>query len=289
MSNDEPGPTHSPYGQPDPYGQSPQSSPYGSAPTGQPYGQQPAYGSGHSQEPRRRPGTVTAGAWIAIVFSGLTGLLFAGISLLALVARDSVIDELQRQPDYQNLDVDINDAYGVGVAMIFGIALWCLIAVVLAVFVLRRSNVARILLVISSGVTAAFSLLGITSGISIVWLAAAIATIVLLFVGDAGNWFKGLPPGGGQGVGGYQAYGQQQYGSGQYGAGQYGQQQYGAQPTQPYPSSGEQPSAGSGFEPYGQQQGNPYGQQPPSAGESGGETSGGTGSSDYPPKDYPGR
>ena len=56
---------------------------------------------------------------------------------------------------------------------------------------LRRSNVARILLVISSAVVALFSLLSITSGVSAVWLVAAIAVIVLLFVGGAGDWFKG--------------------------------------------------------------------------------------------------
>ena len=65
------------------------------------------------------------------------------------------------------------------------------IGVLLGVFVLRRSNVARILLVISSAVVAVFSLLGITSGLSVVTLAAAVAVIVLLFVGGANDWFSG--------------------------------------------------------------------------------------------------
>ncbi|SEB75833.1 hypothetical protein SAMN04489844_0999 [Nocardioides exalbidus] len=289
MSSDDPGPTHSPYGQPDPYGQPPQGSPYGAQPSGQPYGygQQPAYGN-QSPEPGRRPGTVTAAAWIAIAFSGITGAFFVLAVFGLLLARTDVIAEMQRQPDFRDLDVDLDQAYGAVVAVVGGFALWCLIAIVLAVFVLRRSNVARILLVISSGVAAALSLLAITSGVSIVWLAASVATIVLLFVGNAGSWFKGVPAGSGA-YGGYQAYGSSAYGSGEYpqsGQQQYGQQPYGAQPTQPYlpsgeqPSTGEQPSSGSGYEPYGQQPANPYGQQPP-AGEPGG--------SDYPPKDYPGR
>jgi hypothetical protein len=58
MSN--PGPTHQPYGQ-DPYGQQPGGQP-------SPYGQQPAGD--------RRPGTVTAAAWITIVFSAITAALF---------------------------------------------------------------------------------------------------------------------------------------------------------------------------------------------------------------------
>ena len=47
-----------------------------------------------------------------------------------------------------------------------GLVVWCVIAIVLAVLVLRRSNVARILLVISCSVTALLSLLGVASGVS---------------------------------------------------------------------------------------------------------------------------
>jgi hypothetical protein len=221
-----------------------------------PYGQQPAYAGAttYGQEPGRRPGTVTAGAWIAIVFSGLTGLLFAGIAGAFALAPDEFRDSFQDEWNNSggtDVQIDVDSVIGVVIAVFLGFAVWCLIAVVLAVFVLRRSNVARILLVISSGVAAAISLVGIGSGVSIVWLGASVATIVLVFVGGAGNWFKGLPAEGGYG-GGYQQYGQQ-YGQ------EYGQQQYGAQSTQQ------------------------YGQQPPSSepGESGG--------SEYPPKDYPRR
>jgi hypothetical protein len=254
----DPGPTHTPYGQ-DPYGSPPQGNPYGH----QPYGRQP-YGQ---PVPDRRPGTVTAAAWIAIVFSGITAL-FLGLGALGLVvARDDLVDEIEREmesgaagTDVQ-LDVDPESIVGVLVAVILVLIAWALVSIVLAVFVLRRSNVARILLVISSGVVALFSLIGIASGISLVWLMASIATIVLLFVGGAGDWFKGTPA--------YTAtpapYGGQ---PGPYG-GQPGP--YGGQPG-PY---GGQPN------PYGQDQPNPYGQQPPSGDGSNG--------SDHPPKDYPGR
>ncbi|NYE35995.1 hypothetical protein F4692_001099 [Nocardioides cavernae] len=229
----DPGPTHSPYGQ-DPYGPPPTGqSPYGQQPGyGQqqpaPYGQQP-YGQGYpqayDQKPGtgRRPGTVTAAAWITIAFSGLVAALF-GLALVAMVvARDDFVREIERSPEFRDLNVDPESALGATFAFLGFFILWSLIAVVLAVFVLRRSNVARILLVISSSVVALLSLLGIASGISLVPLLAAVAVIVLLFVGGAGDWFRG----GGQAPA---AYGQA------------------------YPSTGQHGHGG---------QDNPYGQQPP--------------------------
>jgi hypothetical protein len=274
----DPGPTHTPYGQ-DPYGPPPQGSPYGQQPQGQqpyghqPYGQQPYGQQPYGQQPYgqpagdRRPGTVTAAAWIAIVFSGITAV-FLGLGALGLVvARDELINEIEREmqsgaagSDVQ-LDLDPESVVGVLVAVILVLLAWALIAIVLAVFVLRRSNVARILLVISSGVVALLSLIGIASGISVVSLIAATATIVLLFVGGAGDWFKGPSA-----LAGMPA----QYGQ----PGPYGSQPspYGSQPG-PY---GHDTTHGQQQNPYGQD--DPYGQRPPS----------GDGS-DHPPKDYPGR
>jgi hypothetical protein len=276
----DPGPTHTPYGQ-DPYGPPPQGSPYGQQPQAQqPYGTQPYGQAPYGQQPYgqptgdRRPGTVTAAAWIAIVFSGITAV-FLGLGALGLVvARDDVISEIEREmqsgatgTDVQ-LDFDPESIVGVLVAVILVLLAWALVAIVLAVFVLRRSNVARILLVISSGVVALLSLIGIASGISVVSLIAAIATIVLLFVGGAGDWFKGPSAYAGMPA---------QYGQpGPYGSqpGPYGSQPspYGSQPS-PY---GHDTTPDQQQNPYGQD--DPYGQRPPS----------GDGS-DHPPKDYPGR
>lgn len=271
MSDQEPGPTHTPYGQPDPYGQP---SPYGQQGQPSPYGQ-PSYGAPPVQADRR-PGTVTAAAWITIVFSGLTAVLFGFAGLALLVARDQVITEMERVPEFQDAGIDADAAVGVLVAFILGLVVWAVIALVLAVFVLRRSNVARILLVISSSVVALLSLLGITSGISAITLIASVATIVLLFVGGAGDWFArkgsdGGYPGGGYPSTGYPStgYGTDPYGTGSRGGDTYGSNPYGTQPA---------PEAPRADNPYGQppSSDNPYG-QPPSSG------------SDYPPKDYPGR
>ena len=261
MSDQDPGPTHTPYGQQDPYGQQGQPSPYGTPPV----------------QGDRRPGTVTAAAWITIVFSGLTAVLFGFTGLALLVARDQVITEMERVPEFQDAGIDADAAVGVLVAFILGLVVWALIALVLAVFVLRRSNVARILLVISSAVVALLSLLGITSGVSAITLIASVAVIVLLFVGGAGDWFarKGSQ-GGGHSGGGYPSagypgtgYGTDPYGTGSQGGDAYGSNPYGSQPAPEAPRAD-----------------NPYGQPPSSDNPYGQSRSGG---SDHPPKDYPGR
>lgn len=267
MSEQEPGPTHTPYGQSSgqqPYGQQP----YGQSSYGQPsYGQQ-SYGSPVVD---KRPATVTAAAWIAIVFSALTGLLFGLVGFGLVVARDEVIREIEKSPDFQNLDFDVDQAYGVAVAMIFGLVLWCVIAIVLSVFVLRRSSIARILLTISSAVTAVFALLGIGSGVSAITLIAAIVVVVLLFVGGAGAWFSGRSAAGAQG-----GYGDP-YAGQSYGQQSYEQQSYGQQP------SGQDPNA---YPPPASQ--NPYGQSSAPENLYGQPPAGGSG--DQPPSsDYPGR
>jgi hypothetical protein len=66
---------------------------------------------------------------------------------------------------------------------------WSIVGVLLGVLAMRRSNVARILLVVSSALVGVVSLLTIGSAVSALWLLAAIATVVLLFVGGANDWY----------------------------------------------------------------------------------------------------
>ena len=202
-----PPPAQNPYGEPpagqNPYGQPASPPPYGQQPAyGQqpPYGQpaygQPAYGQpGHAGapmggDPDKRPGTVTAAGVITLVFSGLSFLLFAFVLVALLVAEDEVLDEIERQEGFQDAGISANDALGLVVGVVGVFAVWCLVAAVLGALVLRRSNAARITLVVSSAVTALVSLLSIGSGVSALTLIAAIATIVLLFTGGAGDWFR---------------------------------------------------------------------------------------------------
>jgi presenilin-like A22 family membrane protease len=177
-----------------PWGQQPEN-PYGQPQQPiDPYGQQPAYGAPYPQTTRdhdKRPGTVTAAGITTIVLAGLSFLLYAVVALLTVVARDDMIDAIEDE-----LTADQRDQLGadqlatVLTVIVVVFAVWCLIAVFLGIFAMRRSNVARILLVISAVMTALISLLGITSGVSVVTLAGAVAVIVLLFTGGANDWFS---------------------------------------------------------------------------------------------------
>jgi len=198
-------PPASPYGeqpaQQNPYGQPAQQNPYGQ-PTqppayGQqtPYGQQPAYGQpGHpygGPATDKRPGSVTGAAVITLIFSGLSLLLYAFILIALIVAKDEVVDAITQEPDFEDLGISPDSAFGAIVAFVAVFLVWCVIACILAVLVLRRSNAARITLVVSSAMTVVFSLLSITSLVSAITLLAGVAVIVMLFVGGANDWFKG--------------------------------------------------------------------------------------------------
>jgi len=211
-----PGPTGQPTppaGEQNPSAQNPSAqNPYAQNPYAQnPYGQQPYGGAPYAQQPPpgplgdgldmygrplgndQRPGNVTAAAWITLVFSGLTLLLFGFITLAMFIAKDDVITEIDKQirESGGSSDFNANDAYGLVVGILLVFTFWCLIACILAVFAMRRSNVARILLVISSAIAGVICLLGITSVVSAVPLLACIGVIVLLFTGGSNDWFAG--------------------------------------------------------------------------------------------------
>lgn len=202
MSNDEPGWTPPqqppPYGQAGepPYGQPQQPSGYPQQPhPQQPYGAPaypPQYAGYGPVNPDRRPGTVTAAAITTMVLSGITGLLTLLGLVGLLVSKDDVMDAIQDAMDEEGVsrsDFDVDAAYGAMVAVVGVFTVWCVIAFVLAIFVMRRSNGARITLVVSSAMAALFSLVAIRSIVSGLTLIGAIVVIVLLFVGGANDWF----------------------------------------------------------------------------------------------------
>ena len=178
----------------DPYGQTP-SNPYSSNPYGQPLQQQP-YAAYPQRDPDKRPGTVIWAAVLAIVGSALTLLAAGFFALVALVASEDFVDGVEEGSGSQitSDDTVVGVVVGIGGAL----AVWSVVAIVLAILVLRRSNVARILLVVSSAVAALVSLLAMPLGLPVTTM--AITAIVLLFVGGAGDWFarrdpSQLPPG----------------------------------------------------------------------------------------------
>jgi hypothetical protein len=62
---------------------------------------------------------------------------------------------------------------------------------VLAVFAMRRSNGARVGLVVSAALAGLLSLISITSIVTIIPLGACVAVIVCLFTGGASQWYAG--------------------------------------------------------------------------------------------------
>ncbi len=131
---------------------------------------------------------MTAAAVITLVMSGLVLVLFALGFVALAVARADVVDQLR---DTGGLgDIDPNDIISVLYVVFAAFIIWCALAMVLAGFALRRSNGARIGLVVSSALAGVLSLLAITSGLSVVSLVACVAVIVCLFTGGAGQWFS---------------------------------------------------------------------------------------------------
>lgn len=194
-----PPPYGHPYGQPQPYGQGP----YGQQPTVAPqpppvYGgyPPPTYaGYGPAADPDRRPGTVLAGSLVAIVSSGITALI-CGLGIVGmLAARDDFLREVRRQSEFQDLGMNADDLFTGTMVLLVFIVVWSLVGCLLGALALRRSRVARVLLVISAGVVVLLSLVTIASLFSALWLLAGGATIVLMFVGGANDWYarRGSP------------------------------------------------------------------------------------------------
>ena len=181
--------------QPPPY-PPPQQNPYGQPAYGDPGYGQPQYGGDvpTGSDPGKRPATVTAAGVITLVLSGITLVLLA-VTLLGLGAltREDLIAQLGSDPRLEDIDLDTVLAVLRVVLAVF--IAWCAVAMVLAVLAMRRSNGARIGLVVSAGLTALLSLLAITSGASVITLVGSVAVIVCLFTGGAGPWYARGPVG----------------------------------------------------------------------------------------------
>ncbi|HEU4545233.1 MAG TPA: hypothetical protein VFR88_02980, partial [Microlunatus sp.] len=232
-----------PYGQQgqQPYGQQGQQ-PYGQGgPYGQPQQYQPAYGTPQKPfDPDARPVSVTIAAWITWVLSGLAILSFLVTALFIVAARDQLLPMIEENPTFQDLrerNVTVDDVVAATWVMGVIVVLWAATAMVLAWFAYRRSNWARIALVVSAALTLIFSVFAMPVGLLHTFGTGAVIT--LLFVGGAQQWYSRRGGPGGY-PGPYQPYGQyggqptqqgQQY-PGQPGQQQHGGQQYGGQPGQ---------------------------------------------------------
>ena len=187
---------------PNPYG-SPPSEPVASqpGPYPQPYGQPYADARSLSHPARHgvsdkspRPGTVTAAGVITIVTAALVLLAGFGFVVLGAVGSETFYDGVRDggRGAYDDFDNEDLQALVLGIGVV--LAVWSVAAIVLGILVLRRSSVARVLLVISAALSLVFSLLAILSLVSVLTFIAAVAVIVLLFVGGANDWFARRAP-----------------------------------------------------------------------------------------------
>jgi hypothetical protein len=156
-----------------------------------PYGVPPPPPPGGPVGPARRPGRVTAAVVTSITASTLTlvGLL---VSLLFIGAnRDDFVREVESQlagsSAYDGISSDTVADVSLGFLVV--LAVWCVLAIGLALGTLRGSSGARIALIVSASLSALVSLLGVLAIVPLALTIASIATIVLLVTGDAGAWF----------------------------------------------------------------------------------------------------
>lgn len=176
----------------------PPQQPYGSPPSG--YGYPPSSGGGYGYGDdgyaahMERPGVVTAGSVIAIVLSGLSAITSAAALVAAIVAWDTLVDELRKNADEADMTAaQIDDFASAQPGVVIAVVVWLVIAafgVFLGVMTMRGQNWARITLTVFAGLTALIALLMITSIISAVWLLGSIACIICVFVGGANDWFR---------------------------------------------------------------------------------------------------
>ncbi|MGZ4437646.1 MAG: hypothetical protein ACXVW6_08400 [Nocardioidaceae bacterium] len=162
-------------------------------PPGAPYGYPPRPSTGG---PGRRPASVTAAAWLTWIFAGLTVGVYLLMLVMLVALKEQVLTAVRQDPSLDNLNISGNQLIAalwvVGVVVIF----WCLSAMVLAFLAMRRMGWARVLLAVSSGIAALFSLFATFTGafFAILIAVACIATMVLMFLPDANAWFAGRPP-----------------------------------------------------------------------------------------------
>lgn len=139
-----------------------------------------------------RPPAVTWAAILTWVGSGLTlvGTIASGVYLG--LQPDVLLDEVRAQnPDLETQGVSDDLLVGVSLAMLAGFALWCAAACVVAFFVVRGHEWARITLIVSAATATAVFLVGTVAGAYLlaITLGAGIATIVLLVRPESRAWF----------------------------------------------------------------------------------------------------
>lgn len=172
-------------------------------------GQPPAWQSGPASYPSwpqpydgrsrldDRPRVVRTACIVAAVFTGIT--LAAALVLAAVLAvqSDTVIGELTSMPEWQ--DTGLQDSLLLPALWTWVVVLlvWCPTVLTLIWFTWRRSNGARITLIVSAAIAGVVGVLGFP--VSIGHLVASAVTIGMLVSQPARAWFAGAGQGPRQG------------------------------------------------------------------------------------------
>ncbi|MGH3359825.1 MAG: hypothetical protein ACRDO7_13570, partial [Nocardioidaceae bacterium] len=170
--------------------------PFGS---GRPSGPPPQ--RGHAPPPHAAPGarkgmpaTVLAAILTASIMSGIvvmvSAIILAGYATSPTDLGHELLSypALEDNPQMESLGWSAADLGRAVIYTTVALLVLSLAAIGAALWLLRRSNVARIVLVVLSGLTIALAAVATLAGIP--WLAAAIAVIVLLFRPSANAYFR---------------------------------------------------------------------------------------------------
>ncbi|WP_370616618.1 hypothetical protein [Mumia sp. Pv 4-285] len=162
-----------PYGQPGPYGQQP-----------------PAYWQPVALV---RPRRLTTAVVIATVLSGLVALVFGANALLYLVSPSEYASLIAEQPMIRDSDVlsQAGMSSGEFARMMFwlslALGLLAVVGAVSALAMLSRQPATRIVFTVVTGIAMVMSVL--TAPLGLVWLAAEIGCVVLVWRRDVSAWF----------------------------------------------------------------------------------------------------
>ncbi len=135
-----------------------------------------------------RPTAVTVACWLTWVFSGLTALAYLFVMIVLAVARQDLLDRIRQEPGISSLNITSEQLIAALWVMSIVVLVWCLSAVVLAVFTFRGAAWARVTLVVSAVIGILLSIFAIP--VSIVHIAVMGTVVALLFSGDARAWFS---------------------------------------------------------------------------------------------------
>jgi hypothetical protein len=130
--------------------------------------------------------------------SALTGLFWLFLAIVAFSAGSNLIPQFRDSPQVMRglresgiTLAQVRDVLSaVGPAALV-LAVLMFLAIVPAVGVLRRSRAARVILVVLSALTVIIGMLFTLGGFfpALLWAAAGVLVIVLLYAGQAGPWF----------------------------------------------------------------------------------------------------